>query len=123
MKTATDPRHLDRINVMQEIFAWEFSSKNSPVNKKSQKIIEKVKKIDEYIKEAAPMWPLEKINKMDLAILRQAIFELLIEKSTPPKVIVDEAVEIAKKYGSESSPSFVNGALGKLISQNDKFQP
>ena len=50
-----------------------------------------------------------------MAILRLAVYELLIEKKEPPKVIVDEAIELAKEYGGDSSPAFINGALGKVI--------
>ena len=71
--------------------------------------------IDQKIAKAAPEYPIEKINKTDLAILRLAVYELLLEKSQPAKVIIDEAVELAKEYGGDSSPAFVNGALGKLI--------
>lgn len=71
--------------------------------------------IDNKIKIAAPEFPIDKINKVDLAILRLAIYELLIDKSQPPKVIIDEAIELAKEYGGESSPGFINGALGKAI--------
>ena len=116
MKTSKDPRHLDRIKTMQELFAYDFSAQNPTENGSVKAILEKQDEIDEYIKSSAPLWPLEKINKIDLAILRQAVFELMVKKEVPTKVIVDEAVEIAKSYGSESSPSFINGALGKLIS-------
>ena len=71
-----------------------------------------------YIRKAAPEFPIEKINKVDLAILRLAVYELFFEKSAPPKVVVDEAIELAKEYGSETSGGFVNGALGKLIAPN-----
>lgn len=71
--------------------------------------------IDQNITESAPEWPLERINKIDLAILRLAIFELLIQKKEPPKVIIDEAVELSKEFGSESSASFVNGVLGNIL--------
>ena len=101
---------------MQDLFAWDFNQKTTPINLRSQKIVKNLKKVDKMITEAAPTWPIDKINKLDLSLLRQAVFELVIEKEAPPKVIVDEAVELAKKYGSESSPSFINGALGKLIS-------
>ena len=67
------------------------------------------------ITKAAPEYPIAKINRVDLAILRLAVYELLVEKREPPKVIIDEAVELAKEYGGETSPAFVNGALGKLI--------
>ena len=59
----------------------------------------------------------DKINKIDLAILRLAVYELLVEKTQPPHVIIDEAIELAKEYGNESSSSFVNGALGNIIKQ------
>jgi len=69
------------------------------------------------ISKAAPTWPVEKLNKVDLAILRLAIYELKIKKKTPPKVIIDEAVELAKKYGADNSSKFVNGALGSLYAE------
>ena len=50
-----------------------------------------------------------------MAILRLAVFELMIGKKEPPKVIVDEAIELAKEYGGDKSPGFVNGALGKIV--------
>jgi transcription antitermination protein NusB len=114
MKTSKDPRHIERVKVMQELFSWDFSKENNPEHVKTEEIINKVEEIDKLIEEAAPMWPIGKINKIDLAILRQAIYELMIEKEIPPKVAVDEAVEMAKEYGSESSKGFINGALGKL---------
>lgn len=119
MKTSKDPRHRERIRIMQEIFAWDFSSENPLLSKLSLKIKKHLPKIDKFIKEAAPQWPIQKINKIDLAILRLAVYELLIEIKAPPKVVVDEAVEIAKDYGSESSASFINGVLGKLITEHN----
>ena len=116
MKTSKDPRHIERVKVMQELFSWDFSKKNNHEHSKTEDIISEIKNIDKLINEAAPMWPINKINKIDLAILRQAVFELMIEKEIPPKVVVDEAVELAKEYGSESSKGFINGALGKLTS-------
>jgi len=64
---------------------------------------------------AAPEWPLEQINKIDLAILRLAIWELTIKQKEPPKVIIDEAIELGKTYGSEKSSSFINGVLGTVF--------
>ena len=118
MKTNKDPRHLERIAVMQELFAWEFQKGTKLSHQTAQEISSHTPEIDTFINEAAPTWPIEKINKIDLAVLRQAVFELMFAKKTPPKVVVDEAVEIAKEYGSDSSPSFINGALGKLISDH-----
>jgi len=62
------------------------------------------------------MWPVDKLNKIDLAILRLAIYELE-RKKTPPKVIIDEAVELAKEFGGENSPSFINGVLGTIYKE------
>lgn len=72
--------------------------------------------IDSHIQKAAPEYPIEKINRTDLAILRLAVYELLIEKKEPNNVIIDEAIELAKEFGGEASPAFINGALGKLLS-------
>lgn len=82
-------------------------------------ILKELEKIDKLIIQAAPNWPIEKLNKIDLAILRLATYELKIKKKVPPKVIIDEAIELAKKYGSDNSPKFVNGALGALYKKNE----
>lgn len=115
MKTSKDPRHLQRIEIMQQLFAWDFHRQELPQNPLANDIINNLEIINQHIVKAAPNWPLEKINKIDLAILRLATFELLIKPETPEKVIIDEAVELAKEYGSESSPAFINGALGTLV--------
>ena len=127
MKTARDPRHLKRIKIMQDLFAWDFNSKQDQLPTTAQKITQHVDEIDRMIAEAAPTWPIDKINKIDLATLRLAVFELVVApkltgfegdlpKDAPVKVVVDEAVEIGKEFGSDSSASFINGVLGKLIS-------
>lgn len=71
--------------------------------------------IDEKIQLAAPEWPIDKIAKIDLAILRLATYELLIEKNEPPKVIIDEAIELGKEFGNDNSAKFVNGVLGTIL--------
>lgn len=114
MKNPRDPRHLHRIVVMEELFAWDFSKENPVTTGEAKKVVENIVQIDQKITEAAPSWPLDKINKIDLAILRLAINELDSDE-TPKKVVVDESVELAKAYGSDSSSSFVNGVLGKII--------
>lgn len=104
---------------MQDLFSWDFNHQKELETEEAKTIIPHIQKIDKLIAEAAPTWPTEKINKIDLAILRLATSELVRvagNQSAPPKVIVDEAVEIAKVYGADSSPSFINGVLGKLIS-------
>ena len=71
--------------------------------------------IDEIIKQSAPEWPLSQINRVDLSVMRLAIYELLYKQDVPIKVVLDEAVEIAKRYGGQSSSSFVNGALATAL--------
>ena len=110
-KTIKDPRHKRRQKIIQDLFAWDFNKK-TPLNPSVQEIIDKIEKIDQTIKNCAPKWPLEKINRADLAILRLAIYELFFNKNIPDKVAIDEAVELAKEFGSENSPGFINGALG-----------
>ena len=114
MKTASDPRHKKRQDVVQLLFSYSFH-KQDIKNERVKEILDKIAEIDKEITDIAPEFPIEKINKVDLAILRQAIYELQFDKSTPPKVVVDEAIELAKEFGGSASPGFVNGALGKLL--------
>jgi transcription antitermination factor NusB len=117
VKNKFDPRHLKRIKNVQALFAWScggFETKTEEFNK----IIKVVPKIDLIIQENAPKWPLDKINKIDLNILRYTFWELFYLKKNPPKVVIDEAIEIAKEYGTESSFSFVNGVLGSAIKKS-----
>jgi len=99
---------------MQDLFSWQFRPDKKP-GAKIAKIVAKLPKIDKLIAKSAPDRPIDEINRIDLAILRLAVFELIIEEGTPPKVVIDEAVELGKEYGSDSSAAFVNGALGKLV--------
>ena len=75
--------------------------------------------VDEQIKKFAFGWDIERLVKMDKDILRIAITELLFIKDAPLKVIIDEAVELAKKYSTDDSASFVNGILGKVVIENN----
>ena len=114
MKTPFDPRHILRQKTVQALFEWSFR-KNKIKEKRAGEIVKKLNQIDKLIFEAAPQWPIEKISKIDLAILRLAVYELVILKNAPEKVIIDEAVELAKEFGGETSSKFVNGALGKVV--------
>lgn len=107
MKIASDPRHLKRKKIIETLFSQSFRLKSKPV-------LKNLAKIDRLISLAAPDYPLPKISKIDVAILRLAVWELL-QKTQPFKVIIDEAVELAKEYGGESSFSFVNGTLGTVL--------
>jgi N utilization substance protein B len=118
MKTKEDPRHKLRRRVVKALFAETFTHQRE-LPKLAQQVLKQKSKLDKMIKKAAPAWPVDKLNRIDLAILRLAVYELN-NKKTPPKVIIDEAVELAKEYGSEASPSFVNGVLGALYGTEEK---
>jgi transcription antitermination factor NusB len=118
MKTSSDPRHQHRIDIMQKLFSYSFYEKTKSV--KIKNILSKIDFLDENIKKNAPDWPIDKISKIDLSILRQAIYELVVEKKEPPKVIIDESVELAKEFGNEHSPNFINGVLGSIYKGENK---
>ena len=118
MQTSTDPRHLKRREAVKTLFAETFTPQPKP-SELIQKIHKQTVKIDKLIKDAAPQWPIDKLNKMDLAVLRLAVYELENE-DTPPKVVIDEAVELAKEFGSESSSSFINGVLGTIYKDEER---
>jgi len=77
-------------------------------------VIQNKEEIDENIQNFAPAWPVEQIPAIDKNILRLAIFEILIDNKVPVKVAINEAVELAKTFGADSSPKFVNGVLGSV---------
>ena len=97
---------------------WEEAGVTPEVQTFATKILSKAfaqrEKIDELIKEYTLHWKIERIAAVDLAILRMAISEMLYIPSTPPVVVIDEAVEIAKKYSTTESGAFVNGILDKI---------
>ena len=76
---------------------------------------EKENELDEEIKKHLKGWTMERLNKVDVAILRLAIYEILYREDIPYKVSVNEAIEIAKVFSEESSPSFINGVLAEVI--------
>ncbi len=77
-------------------------------------VLEQRERIDEIIARAAPAWPVEQLAPIDRNILRVAIREMLVDNGTPIRAAINEAVELAKSYGSDSSPRFVNGVLGSV---------
>ena len=121
MKTPLDPRHKKRQILVEELFKYDFYRQR--ISKEAEEIIRYKKEIDIIIEKAAPEFPIEKINKTDLAILRLAVFELLFKKETPAKVVIDEAIELAKEFGGETSPSFINGALGNVVNKKNETNP
>jgi len=129
-------RHLARTLVLQSLFQWDFNNKSENIqkilenNKKefaegledqefSQNLLlsitEKIKELDSLITKYAPEWPLEQITTVDRNVLRIGIFELKYAHDIPPKVAINEAIELAKTYGGESSGKFVNGVLGSVF--------
>ncbi len=147
MKGHTDKRHTSRIIILQKLFERYFRTGDisRPVDnefsnedllnieegeaKYDKKLadellkgtIKYIKKADNIITLLAPEWPLEQINKVDLQILRMAIYEGFIAKITPPKVVINEAVELAKEFGGKPSGNFVNGVLGTLMQNETKY--
>lgn len=117
-----DPRHLKRINLMQYLFAASFEANETNENAALELVepatIDAITKllpeIDHAIQAVAPERPLKEINKVDLAILRLIVFESK-QKKTPKKVLIDEAIELAKEFGTDSSSKFVNGVLAHLL--------
>jgi len=132
-------RHIARIVSLQTLFELEFAANSA------ESILERTIEIralsgeaaafagelvngvlankqilDDAIRRFAPAFPVDQLSSMDRNILRIALYELLVSKTTPPKVAVNEAVELAKEFGADTSPKFVNGVLGSVISDTGK---
>lgn len=139
LKRTLDTRHEARKLALQALFEGSFHKTNLQeaaariqedllISAVDQDLLstllcgveEHVEQIDTLIARCAPEWPFDQLPKLDLNILRIAIFELYVDQSVPPKVAIDEAVELAKEYGTESTSSFVNGALGTVSKLRDK---
>ena len=134
-------RHLSRSIVLQSLFEWDFGSKNpkeahdifmrnasefapgmgdfSFMENLLSGILEKRKDIDLIIEKAAPDWPIDKISIIDRNILRVGLYELLFadRAQVPPKVAINEAIELSKTFGGETSSKFVNGVLGAVYKE------
>lgn len=135
-------RHLLRTIVMQSLYEREFHPNQellpiavrnlqqaghgdeAPdfVTATAQGVLDNQAAIDEQIVKNAPEWPLEQIAAIDRCVLRLGIYEVLFSKEVPPKVAINEAVELAKQYGGENSGSFVNGVLGTIYRSTDKYK-
>ena len=102
--------YLDRI---EDITAKE----RDYVAERADKIIELLPQIDAKLDEISKGWKLDRLGKVELAILRLGIFEMDFDEDIPTNVALNEAVELAKTYGGDTSPSFINGVLGKLIEE------
>ena len=85
-------------------------------------VIPLIASLDQLLAKYAPEWPLDQIAAIDRNILRLALWELAVSQETPVKVAINEAVELAKMYGSDSAPRFVNGVLGSLADHQHEIQ-
>lgn len=145
MKKSNDPRHNARRIALQTLFKWSYNPENDVLltleevlrelegtegfnpnfnRQLAQELLKgttsKIQEIDKIITKTAPQWPLDQIARVDLNILRLAIFEVIFYNLTPPKVAIDEAVELAKEFGGENSPKFINGVLGTVMEMKEK---
>ncbi len=142
-------RHLARTIAVQTLAEWDFNrsilKKESEIKKIlerhlkestlpefegkefTEKLVKGVSdgflKINAYIKKYAPQWPIEQITLIDRNILRLGIFELIFFTETPPKVAINEAIEIAKAFGGGTSGKFINGVLGAIYEDIKKQKP
>ena len=99
----------------------ELSTENAQfVTELIKGVLDNKDAIDGYIKNFAPAYPVSQLSLVDRNILRLAIYEVLIDNKTPIKVAIDEAVELAKSFGSDHSPKFINGVLGSISSLAEK---
>jgi len=131
-------RHLSRTVAMQSLYEWDFNDRIKPLLGITEFNIKQfapgledpafifdlikgveshIGEIDKIIMKTAPEWPLEQITVIDRNILRLGIYELMFAKEVPPKVAINEAVELGKAFGGESSGKFINGVLGTLYKQ------
>lgn len=104
----------------QEAFFFEDEEngsgqkENAAISEKFNKIIEKLESIDQSLNEKVQGWDTGRMGKVDLTILRLAVYEIVFDEEIPTSVAINEAVELAKKFGQDSSPAFVNGVLAKF---------
>ncbi len=137
-------RHLGRIVALQTLYEQDFRqeagdetldvaeilSRNTAryretiddvafIEQLTNGVIERQSELDEILQPLAPEWPIAQIARMDRAVLRMGAYELLHAKDVPPKVVINEAVELAKAFGGDNSSKFVNGVLGSLLRQTD----
>lgn len=99
----------------------EISEKNKEfLNNLVKGTIENIDTIDKIIKNSLRSWTMDRIAKVDLTILRMAIYELIYSKDVPASVVINEAVELGKMFGSDDSGSFINGVLGRVVREMNK---
>ena len=85
------------------------------IKQKTNAILEHLTEIDEMINEKATGWKTSRMGKVDLSLIRLAVYEIKFDEDIPDKVAINEAVELAKKYGTDDSPAFINGVLARFV--------
>jgi len=138
-------RHLARSIAMQSLYEWDFHGKKGNLQEIIKRNLEEfgsglkeqsfvldlangvakhIQEIDEIIRKTAPQWPLDQISLVNCNVLRLGLFELLYanEKEVPPKVAINEAIELAKNFGGATSGKFVNGVLGTVYKELKKIR-
>ncbi len=133
-------RHLGRIIVLQTLYEQDFRKASNDtafdidevldrnidrykkmvddkdfIKRLVTGISEKEAELDDTLRPIAPDWPIDQIARMDRVILHMGLYELVYENDTPPKVVINEAVELAKSFGGENSSKFINGVLGTVL--------
>ncbi len=141
-------RHLGRIIALQTLYEVEFRREAGDVDLDIVEVLErnvgryremvddvdfirllvdgvstKADELDLQLQPVAPEWPIDQIARMDRIVLRIGLYELLNEADVPPKVVINEAVELAKAFGGENSSKFVNGVLGTVLRDRDVKSP
>jgi N utilization substance protein B len=111
--------HLPAVVIEQRIEDEAFPPEGSPfIRQLVYGVLRHREYLDDIIQRFAPEWPIEQMAPIDRNILRMALFEFSVDGQTPVKVAINEAVELAKLFGSDSAPRFVNGVLGSLAGEN-----
>ena len=106
----------DSQGILQILHKVDLDPENAAyLQERAAAIIDKIPELDHAIDQAAAGWKTRRMGKVELTILRQALYEMQLDSAVPEKVAVNEAVELAKKFGGKDSPSFVNGILAKFI--------
>lgn len=129
-------RHLARTIALQTLYEWDFNQQKGDLAALVKRdiaefapefedqqfsehlvkhVLDHLGKLDDFIRKYAPEWPLEQITVIDRNVLRIGIYELLLADDIPPKVAINEAIELAKTFGGPSSGKFINGVLGSIF--------
>ena len=105
----------DQLTLFEEQLEGLKETDLSYIKEKTKEIIGHLKEIDAEINEKTSGWKTSRMGKVDLSIIRLAVYEIRFDEEVPEKVAINEAVELAKKFGTDESPAFINGVLAKFV--------